>query len=128
MGGEERYPHDRWIEMTFLALLFFVYFAPAVVASSRSHTSSAAIWFANFFVGWTVIGWVLCLIWALSGRREVVLYPAVLYGLPRATLGHPPRWQTSDGGAERVCSACYRPLPEAARYCSMCGGNASLIA
>ena len=113
--------------MTFLALCFFLYFAPALIASSRNHASSTAIWFLNFFLGWTVVGWVLLLVWASTGRREVLLYPAMVYGLP---AGQPPMWRASGvaGERERICAACYRPLASSARYCSMCGGNTSLIA
>ena len=115
--------------VTFLALCFFLYFAPAVVASSRNHTSSTAIWVLNAFLGWTVVGWVLLLIWAFAGRREVLFYPAIAYGLPMAAPGRPPGWQANGAAeTERICAACYRPLAPSARYCSMCGGNTSLVA
>ena len=110
--------------MTFLALCFFVYFAPAIVASSRRHPGATAIWFTNFFLGWTGIGWLACLIWALSVPPPMVLYPTVRYIAPADLPGSPPRWISPDGQEERVCLACYRPLQEASHYCTMCGAVA----
>ena len=107
--------------MTFLGLSFFLYFAPAIVASSRQHPGSTAIWFINFFVGWTGIGWLACLIWALSVPRPVLLYPIVAYAAPRAIPGSPTHWRSADGREESLCFACYRPLRESSPYCTMCG-------
>jgi hypothetical protein len=47
-------------------------FLPAVVAFARGHHHPWAILILNLLFGWTVIGWVGCLIWALvgsTGRR-----------------------------------------------------------
>jgi hypothetical protein len=53
-----------------------------MVASSRRHPSKAAIFAANLFMGWTFIGWVGTLVWALNSpppeRR--------LYVMPDGTL------------------------------------------
>jgi hypothetical protein len=45
-------------------LLAIVYFLPALVAHKKRQANSIAI--ANFFFGWTVIGWIVCLVWAAS--------------------------------------------------------------
>jgi hypothetical protein len=45
----------------------FVYLAPAFVAFYREHERKAGILTLNIFVGWTIIGWIYCLIWA---RRD----------------------------------------------------------
>lgn len=49
---------------TFLVLIIagLIYFIPALNAASRKHNSSAAITAANLFFGWTIIGWLLCLV------------------------------------------------------------------
>ena len=47
----------------FLTLLF--YFAPALVAYMRGHKQKDVIFVLNLIFGWTLIGWVLCLIWSL---------------------------------------------------------------
>jgi hypothetical protein len=41
-----------------------IYFAPAIVAAMRSHRQTAAIVLLNLFLGWTLVGWVVALVWA----------------------------------------------------------------
>lgn len=62
------------MEFILLFLLLFVYFLPAVVANSRGHANATAIFVLNLFLGWTLIGWVLSLVWALVNRTERVVY------------------------------------------------------
>ena len=107
--------------MTFLAICFFLYFAPALVASSRGHESAPAVWITNLLLGWTGFGWLACLIWAFSLPRPARLYPVVPYALPGGMLGHPPGWIAARGVQEPVCPACYRPVALSASYCGMCG-------
>src|SRR5262245_29005820 len=61
-------------ELTMFLILLFVYFLPAVVANARDHHNSLAIFFLNLLLGWTVLGWIAALIWALTAtypRRDV---------------------------------------------------------
>ena len=43
-----------------------VYFLPAMIAMYRNHLNAAAIFMTNFLLGWTIIGWIVALIWALT--------------------------------------------------------------
>jgi hypothetical protein len=52
--------------LLFLALSAAVYFLPAIVAWKRNHRNTAAIFALNLFLGWTLIGWVAALVWALT--------------------------------------------------------------
>jgi hypothetical protein len=49
-----------------LITLIVCYFIPALVAFSRKHHNAGAICALNIFLGWTVVGWVVSLVWALS--------------------------------------------------------------
>jgi hypothetical protein len=49
-----------------ILLLFVPYWAPSIVAGVRNHPSKAGIIALNFFFGWTFVGWVVSLVWALS--------------------------------------------------------------
>jgi len=53
--------------MTLAFLFFFValYFVPMGVAIARKHRNTGAIVALNLFLGWTMVGWVLALVWAL---------------------------------------------------------------
>ena len=57
-------------------LIFFVpYFLPTIVAFVRRKESAAGILILNFFLGWTVIGWIGALVWALSADApRTVIY------------------------------------------------------
>ena len=49
-----------------LAILFVLYWVPTVVAALRKHHNVLAIGALNLFLGWTMIGWVAALVWALT--------------------------------------------------------------
>ena len=114
--------------MTFLALCFALYFAPAMVASGRRHSSARAIWFTNFLLGWTLVGWVVCLLWALSASRSVELLSPAFYLVPVASRGWAPGSGSTHGATETRCHVCRRPIMMNARYCSMCGATAEMRA
>jgi hypothetical protein len=52
--------------------LLAVYFLPWIVANHRRHHNQAALFSLNLFLGWTLIGWVVALVWALM-RPPIVL-------------------------------------------------------
>jgi hypothetical protein len=58
--------------MHLVGLLFFhflgfwtvLYFLPSIIALARSKRDTLAIFLLNFFLGWSVIGWIVALVWA----------------------------------------------------------------
>ena len=55
-----------------VALLILVaafYFAPALVAYMRDHHNALAIAALTLLLGWTGLGWVAALVWALTAPR-----------------------------------------------------------
>jgi hypothetical protein len=46
-----------------------VYFVPTMVAAGKHHYSTLGIFLLNLLLGWTGIGWLIALIWALMGSR-----------------------------------------------------------
>jgi hypothetical protein len=50
----------------FFGLGFALYFLPSIIALARSKRDVVAIVLLNFFLGWTAIGWIVALIWALK--------------------------------------------------------------
>lgn len=49
-----------WMALVALAL----YFIPALVAGYGEHPQRTAIFVLNLLLGWTLVGWVLALVWA----------------------------------------------------------------
>jgi cytochrome c biogenesis protein CcdA len=62
----------------FILLLFLVlglvgfclYIMPTIVAFTRKHRQRVPILVINFFLGWSVVAWVLTLAWSLSNDVE----------------------------------------------------------
>ena len=59
--------------MTFVLFLIAMYWLPTLIAIVRQTPSALGIAALNFFFGWTGIGWVLALIWALAARPQVIV-------------------------------------------------------
>lgn len=53
-----------------VALIFAVYLLPTVVAGSRKHHNWAAIFVLSLFLGWTLLGRVLALVWACTATAD----------------------------------------------------------
>lgn len=52
---------------------FILYFLPSIIAFGRSKRDSGAILVLNLLLGWTAIGWVIALVWALKEDAPVVV-------------------------------------------------------
>lgn len=49
-----------------LALGVGLYFLPSIIAFSRGHKLAVTTLMVNFFFGWTLLGWVIALVWACA--------------------------------------------------------------
>jgi uncharacterized membrane protein YqaE (UPF0057 family) len=49
-----------------LVCAVFIYLMPSVVAFSKGHRNASAILMLNLLLGWTFLGWVAALVWALT--------------------------------------------------------------
>ena len=54
--------------MSFILFLFALYWLPTLIALVRQTPSALGIVMLNFFLGWTVIGWIVALVWALAAN------------------------------------------------------------
>lgn len=52
-------------ELLLVVLIFAFYFLPASIAFLRNHKNKLAIFLLNLLLGWTFLGWVASLIWAV---------------------------------------------------------------
>ncbi|WP_263372813.1 superinfection immunity protein [Granulicella aggregans] len=63
--------------MVTLTVLTLIYFLPTLVATHRGHTAGGIL-ILNLFFGWTGIGWLAMMLWALlSPPPYYVLMPPV---------------------------------------------------
>lgn len=47
-------------------------FLPTLIALLRGHHNAFAIFLTNLLLGWTVIGWLIALIWSTTAREQRV--------------------------------------------------------
>ena len=52
--------------MHFMLIWFALYWLPTIIALVRHAPSAPGIALLNFFLGWTVIGWIMSLVWSLA--------------------------------------------------------------
>ena len=49
-----------------ILVVIIVYFMPSIVAGMRRKQNTGAVFALNLFLGWTLLGWVVALVWALT--------------------------------------------------------------
>lgn len=65
-----------------VALVLFIYFIPTTIAAARKHHQVIAIGALNLFLGWTFIGWLGALVWALTNPPPAQQIIVQQYGPP----------------------------------------------
>lgn len=65
-----------------------IYFAPTIVAFARNHKNKIPILLTNFFFGWSVIGWIICLIWSVASQKPDVI--VISPSQPQSSSSQPP--------------------------------------
>ena len=100
-GGSE------WVLLLLMLAAIPLYFLPAIVANSRKHSNSGPILVINLLLGWTFLGWVGALVWALSstgvqGPTVVVNNASLPYfqESPSEAPEAPPRSMTTTPSAD----------------------------
>jgi hypothetical protein len=87
-----------------LILGLLLYFLPSIIGKNKRN--SGAILAVNFFLGWTFVGWVLALVWALMKDEEGAR--VIVNQTPTAAV---------------LCSSCGKYSVAGAQFCPHCGGG-----
>jgi Superinfection immunity protein len=76
-----------------LALIVALYFLPSIVASSRKHHQTGAIIVLNLLLGWTVLGWILAMVWAATAVKTQPAQPlgGIMGAIQRRATEHEDR-------------------------------------
>jgi ABC-type amino acid transport system permease subunit len=89
-----------------LVLLVGLYFFPAIKAYQEKKGNKQAILVLNIFLGWTLVGWVVALVWAYT-KTDAPSAPAVVAISPA------------------LCSSCGKYSRGDAAFCAQCGKKLS---
>jgi hypothetical protein len=93
----------------------FLYFLPAFLA--REKPSFTGIFLLNLFAGWTFIGWIIALVWAVTAEpKRGATVP------PQQAPKSAPQPVASAGF---FCSDCGKRCVAGGRFCSSCGAALS---
>jgi hypothetical protein len=57
----------------FFGFGFVMYFLPTIIAAIKSKRDTVAILLLNLFLGWSVIGWIVALVWASKSDVPAVV-------------------------------------------------------
>jgi len=63
------------VERLLLVVGAVVYFVPSVVAWHLGVKSIKSIFYVNLVFGWTIIGWIVAMMWAMAERNELPTNP-----------------------------------------------------
>lgn len=92
-------------------LIVALYFLPWLIALSRHHNNAVAIFFLNLLLGWTLVGWVVALVWSFMAIPET---PGTVGPQAQLKVETPKTcaWCMSlNSRAFRHCAQCGKPLP-----------------
>jgi len=59
--------------MGFFLAAIALYFVPTIIAFVRNKSNKVPILVLNLFLGWSLIGWVVSLVWALSQDQKPMI-------------------------------------------------------
>lgn len=57
----------------FTILYMYIYFLPYLIANKKEHLQKRAVYILNIFAGWTIIAWIIALIWANTEPKQAVV-------------------------------------------------------
>jgi Superinfection immunity protein len=97
---------DVVITLLWLGCAVAAYFAPTLIALKKRNIR--AIFALNLLLGWTLVGWVVALVWSLT-REEIVIVPANPV---------PPVMRSSV-----LCKSCGKYSELSSKFCSTCGAE-----
>jgi hypothetical protein len=53
-----------------LAIGALVYFLPSIIGSKRQVNNSGWLFVVNLLFGWSGLGWIVCMLWAVCGQTR----------------------------------------------------------
>ena len=75
------------MELALIVILLLVaYFLPFIIANHREHNNQLAIFLVNLLAGWSIIFWLVALIWAFTGNTRFRDEQLIRHGRRQAAI------------------------------------------
>ncbi|MCE3262651.1 MAG: immunity holin family protein [Pseudoduganella sp.] len=104
----------KLVASSFFLVAPALYFLPTFEAWKKNHTNLAAIALVNVLLGWSLIGWVVAIVWAFK-RPEPAESSVEAPHAPSVTPSH----------EKKSCPFCAEEVLIAAIKCKHCGSELS---
>ncbi len=56
--------------LVFLAIAAVFYLLPSLIAVGKRNPDRGSVFMINLWLGWTIVGWITAMGWALDAKRE----------------------------------------------------------
>lgn len=103
------------VSFAFFPLFLLLYMLPTYEAWKNQHPNLAAVALVNLFLGWTVLGWVVAIVWAFRKAEPVTV--SLRSSVESAAPAPQPARQT------KTCAFCAEEILAAAIKCKHCGSD-----
>jgi hypothetical protein len=123
---------EQWLPVL-VPLFLIAYFIPFLVAAGRKHRFSTAIGLINLLFGWTFIGWLAAIIWAVNrdvrDRWEDPAPSEPPYFLNEPSLNERSvETRATENDHAKRCQFCAESIKEEALVCRYCGRDVDVTA
>lgn len=110
----------KFISLTFFLAAPALYLLPIYEAWKKKHPNLTAIALVNIFLGWSLIGWVIAVVWAHKKPEPVMLTPTTVGTTTAPTAS---TVSAAPVRATKKCPFCAEDILVQAVKCKHCGSD-----
>lgn len=104
-----------FISFTAIVSVPALYMLPTFEAWLKKHPNLVSIALVNFFLGWSLVGWVVAVVWAFKRPEPQVVR--------QESKPYAPMFQSQEPKKVKACPYCAEDILVAAVKCKHCGSE-----